>query len=405
MVKLEMGVILVFFEIYKDFIVRNLIIYLFPMSFDIVVALTMFVGRHSFAERDAGVATIGSFAAIYGLVYIPSSFLMGKIVTPERSKRLMLTAIVLMIVLLCLLANIENFVLFIAIFAGVPFGTSLFFNSFQAYMLDIDSSARKALSHTVGHYTFAWSTGFAMGPVVSYFANEYFTWSAAYYMAAIIVFIIGIIAFLFKPSSVTKQEEDNGVEEKTYPTDKALPISGWLGLVIGLSTFQIILTYWPMQAKNMDFSVLIKGGVEFSASMAQALTALAICVFIRWYHRPFSLLCFGASGFIGLALFGIAENAVTFFIGAIFFGIYSSSCFLYMVYHSMFDKEKAVKRVSMNEVIVGVAILSGPIIATSLLIITKSDFKTAYQTALAIFAVGICIQTFVARKEHARVVK
>jgi len=30
------------------------------MSFDIVVALSMFVGRHSFAERDAGVAAIGS---------------------------------------------------------------------------------------------------------------------------------------------------------------------------------------------------------------------------------------------------------------------------------------------------------------------------------------------------------
>ena len=111
---------------------RNFIIYLFPMSFDIVVALTMFVGRHSFAERDAGVATVGSFAAIYGLIYIPSSFLMGKIVTPARSKRLMLSAIVLMITLLCLLANIENFSLLIADYAGIPFGTSLFFNSFQS---------------------------------------------------------------------------------------------------------------------------------------------------------------------------------------------------------------------------------------------------------------------------------
>lgn len=363
----------------------------------------MFVGRHSFAERDAGVAAIGAFAAIYGLVYIPSSFLMGKVVTPERSKRLMMISIVLMITLLCLLANTERYFLFLAIFAGIPFGTSLFFNAFQSYMLDIDTNAGKALSHSVGHYTFAWSTGFALGPIVSYLATEYFNWSAAYYMAAFIIFIIGIIAFFFKPH--TKKNINAATKtEKTalLPADKALPISGWIGLIIGISSFQIVLTYWPIQAENLHYSVLIKGGVEFSASISQAFSALIICLFVRWYHKPLSLLLFGLIGFSGFISIAFADRLPLFFIGACLFGIYLSSCFIYMVYHSMFDKAKAVKRVSINEIMVGVGILIGPILATCLLKAANTDFKTAYLWGIAIFAIGICVQTTVAFKENSR---
>lgn len=383
---------------------RNLIIYLFPMSFDIIVSLTMFVGRHSYAEQGEKVAAIGSIAAIYGLVYIPSSFLMGKIITSTRAKPMMMTAIVLMITLLCLLANIKNYYLFLVIFAGVPLGTSLFFNSFQAYMLDVDSNAGKHLSHSVGHYTFAWSFGFAMGPIVSYFAEKYFNWSAAYYAAAVIVFIIGIIAFFFKPqkqdnhSSMEKTEDDKIFESE----DKALPFAGWIGLVIAISTFQIILTYWPLQAVKLDFSSLIKSGVEFTSSISQALAALIICVFLRWYHRPLSLLFFGLIGFLGLTSFAFAESLPLFFIGACLFGIYTSSSFIFLVYHAMFDKDKAVKRVSINEIMVGIGVLVGPVIATALLTASNADFKTAYLYGLAIFAIGIIIQTTVACKEKSR---
>ena len=373
------------------------------MSFDIVVALTMFVGRHSFAERGAKVAAIGSIAAVYGLVYIPSSFLMGKIVTQKRAKGLMMTAIVIMVCLLCLLANIKDYYLFLAIFAGIPFGTSLFFNSFQAYMLDIDSNTGKPLSHSVGHYTFAWSTGFALGPVVSFFAEKYFNWAAAYYMAAFIVFIIGIIAFLFKPVKSEKGiEQQKEIKNSKELTDKALPLAGWLGLVISISTYQIILTYWPLQAILLDFSSLIKSGVEFSMSICQAISALIICLFLRWYHKPSSLLFFGLIGFLGLIAFAYADSLPLFFTGACLFGIYLSSSFIFLVYHAMFDKEKAVKRVSINEIMVGVGILAGPVIATSLLTATENNFKNAYFCGIAIFAIAIIIQTTVAFKENSR---
>lgn len=380
---------------------RNFIIYLFPLSFDIVVALSMFVGRHSFAERNAGIAAIGSFAAIYGLVYIPSSFLMGKIVSPARSKSLMIMAIVLMIMLLCLLANITNYFIFLAVFAGIPFGTSLFFNSFQSYMLDIDTNAGKSLSHSVGHYTFAWSVGFALGPIVSYLATEYFNWSAAYYMAALIILIIGIIALLFKPQANGKVMQNlQAAESVLSSTDKALPVSGWIGLIIGVSSFQLVLTYWPIQAEKLHYSVLVKGGVEFSASISQALAALIICLFIRWYHKPLSLLVFGLIGFSGLIAIAFADSLPLFFIGACLFGLYLSSCFIYMVYHSMFDKAKAVKRVSINEIMVGIAILIGPIIATGLLTLNSNDFKHAYLCGLGFFVIGIGIQTAAALKEN-----
>lgn len=375
------------------------IIYLFPMLFDIVIALIMFVGRHSYAKKSAGVIEIGAFAAIYGFVYILSSYLVGTTISLEKAKKLLLTAITLMAILLCLLANVDNYFLFLTIFSGVPFAASLFFNSFQSYMLQTNGNSVKNLRRSAGFYTFSWSLGFALGPIVSYFACEYFDWSVSFYLAAIIVSIVGIIALFLKPDK--SHNIDTHHEDASAPVfrDKALPLSGWIGILIATSSFQLIMIYWPLQAVKLHYSTMVKAGFESSATLTQALAALVICLFARWYHKSLMLLFFGFIGALGLFSLTLANDPQLFFVGASLFGIYTASSFIYMVYHSMLEKEKSIRRTSINEIMVGSGIIIGPIIAAICLKLAKNDFHTAFKSALIIFSVAVVIQTGIAIRE------
>ena len=384
---------------------RNFIIYLFPFAFDIVVGLCFFVSRHSFAERGSGVFAVGSFVAVYGLIYIPSCLLMSKIVTPKRAKGQILIASILMIILLCALANIESYHLFLLIFAIIPFSASLFFNAFQAFMLDIEPHGQKLLSHSVGHYTFAWSMGYALGPAISYFVKQHFGWHATYYVASIIVAIIGIIAFFFKPvpSNHSDEKKENlSAINLELKSEKAMPLAAWIGLIIGLGGWVVVQTYWPLHATKLGLSDEVKAGIEFTSSATQAVSALIITLFIKWYHRPKALFLFGLFGLIGLSAFTFSSNTIIFFIGAAFYGVYLSSCFIYMVYHAMFDIKNAVKRVAINETIVGVCMLTAPLIASSLAFLTDNNFQRSYSIILIIFISGILIQFKVAKSYNTK---
>lgn len=384
---------------------RNFIIFLFPFAFDIVVGLCFFVSRHSFAERGSGVFAVGSFVAIYGLIYIPSCMLMSKIVTPKRAKGQILIASMLMIMLLCTLANIESYHLFLLIFAIIPFSASLFFNAFQAFMLDVEPHGQKLLSHSVGHYTFAWSIGYALGPAISYFVKQHFGWHATYYVAAVIVAIIAVIAFFFKP--VANNHSDEKKENLTainheLKSEKSMPLAGWIGLIIGLGGWVVVQTYWPLHAKELRLSDEVKAGVEFTTSATQAVAALVITLFIKWYHRPKALFIFALFGVIGLSAFAFFSNIIIFFIGAAFYGVYLSSCFIYMVYHAMFNIKKAVKRVAINEMMVGTCMLLAPLMASSLAFLTDNNFQRAYGIVLIIFIIGIFIQFKVAKSYNTK---
>ena len=384
---------------------RNFLIFLFPFAFDIVVGLCFFVSRHSFAESGSGVFAVGSFVAVYGLIYIPSCLLMSKIVTPKRAKGQILIASMLMIILLCCLANVKSYHLFLLIFALIPFSASLFFNAFQAFMLDIETKVQKLLSHSVGHYTFAWSIGYALGPAISYFVKQNFGWHATYYVAAVIVAIIAIIAFFFKPvasnHSDEKRENISAINLE-LKSKKAMPLAGWVGLIIGLGGWVVVQTYWPLHAKELGLSDEVKAGVEFTTSASQAFSALIITLFIKWYHRPKALFIFALFGVVGLSAFAFFSNVIIFFIGAAFYGVYLSSCFIYMVYHAMFDIKNAVKRVAINEMMVGTCMLLAPLMASYLAFLTDNNFQRAYSIVLIIFIIGILIQFKIAKSYNTK---
>lgn len=136
---------------------KNITIYLFPLTIDIVISLALFVSRHSFAEQGMSARLVGSIIVIFGVIYLVSSFIMGKIIRVRLAKRQIIISLVLIMAVLACLANVKKPALVLVLFGFLPFAASMFFNAFQSFMLHVETAAAKSLAKSVGQYTFAWS--------------------------------------------------------------------------------------------------------------------------------------------------------------------------------------------------------------------------------------------------------
>lgn len=375
---------------------RNAVMYAYPFAVDIVVALLLFVARHSLASRGMSEGAVGSILLCYGLGYCGSSLFMRKIVRPHLARGQMLVALAGLVMACVALANTEEVWLIQTLFCLVPFAVSLFINAFQSFMLGVSTRIARPLASTAGHYTFAWSLGYALGPFVSGASRSYLAWGQVYYLAAGIAAGVGLLVVLNTPTATGQAMEARpSVAPDSATGEPSLVRAAWVGLALGWIGWNVVSTYWPVQATQLGFSARVKGMVEFAFALAQSLGALALVYAGGWHHRPLMLPVLGMVGCVGLVVFGMAAGPWTFVAGALLFGLYTSSIFSYVVYHSMLEEDKAVGRVALNETVVGLSFLAGPVVA-SFLHQPGELFGPVYVRLAGLLAGGIAMQTTLA---------
>jgi MFS family permease len=97
----------------------------------------------------------------------------------------------------------------------------------------------------------------------------------------------------------------------------------------------------------------------------------------------------------GFLIFAFGHHPAGFVVAGFLYGIYTGSCFIYMVYHAMLEQERAIQRVAINEICVGVSYAIGPLLGTGLLGRLHS-FSRAYVIMAAIILLGVLLQTIIA---------
>lgn len=379
---------------------RNAVIYSYPFLVDIVVALLLFVGRHSLASRGLPEGTVGSVLLCYGIGYCGASLFMRHVVRPRLARAQMAGSLAVIVGSCVALAQLEQVLAIQAMFCLVPIAISLFFNSFQSYMLGVTADTHRSLGAMAGHYTFSWSLGYALGPLVSGASRTYLEWVQVYYLAAVLAAAVAVPVALFKPHRPAAVVHE-APREPLRAAGRSLIGPAWLGVALGWVGWNAVSTYWPVQAIQADFPAVVKGGVEFAFAVAQSLGALALIWMGAWHHRPLALPLLGAVGVGGLLVFGSAAAPVAFVAGAALLGLYTSSAFSFMVYHSMFDADRAVQRVAYNETVVGLSFLVGPVLAAGLHH-NEGPFGTSYVALAGLLAAGLTVQTLWARAAHRR---
>jgi MFS family permease len=262
------------------------------------------------------------------------------------------------------LANVETLLAIQVLFFLIPISASLFFNAFQAYMLGISTDQSRPLGVTVSLYTFAWSMGFALGPFICGMLGDRLSWPQMYYLASLSSLLIAVMVALFRPKGKGTNRETS-LDEESTPSSKGpiLHLPGWMGVVIGLLAWMVIATYWPLIAVSKGFSPFVKGFVEFAFAASQSLGALALILIKDWQHKTVFMPAFSLLGVAALLVFGSSTTPAFYIFAASLMGLFMATNFIFSVYHCMLDVEMASKRIAINEMMVGLGYIAGPVVA------------------------------------------
>jgi MFS family permease len=395
---------------------RTALIYLLPALMDMVLALVLFVGTVRAAKMEGAATRVAFVLAVWSMIYIVACPLVGRLVTPRNAHRLVLAGCMLLALASGLLAAATGFVAMLILVGVVALSAALFFPPFQIFMKDVDSANGRSVAYSTGLYTFAWSTGFACGPLVSGFLmqNDFrgagggkeTGWRIAFlFGAAVCLAMSAVLVALLRSRGRTSDRHLGAPENEQTPT-AVLPYAsmpdlawlGWIGAGAGFIALSVIRSVFPARAVNeLKLPAGTLGVIFFGLSMTQALMGLALTRSRFWMYRPGPVAAFGAAGLLGILCFGLGGTPAVFLIAAVLFGIYSGAFCFYMVFHALVHPNRASHYVAVNETMVGLTGFLAPLAGGAMA--DAWGFRFPYLVLAGITLVATAIQIWVHRSK------
>jgi len=305
---------------------RRLLIYLAPAIMDMVVAQFFFVDVVRLAHMQSSAVVVAGVVTVWGLMYLISCLLVGKVLTVANSPRLILMSCFAMAGLSVLHLLFPSMAGIYVLMACAGVATALFFPAFQVFMKAVDAAQASSVAYSTGMYTFAWSMGFAVGPFVAGFLLECGTtgegggetggWKLAFLFSAMLsLMTAGLIAFLkhlrehpaAAPADAVAATTTEGQQVINYARMPDLVWLGWLGGGVGVLVLSVIRAVFPARAVAvLELSASVQGMLFFLLSLTQALVGLASCRSRWWMYRAGPVVLAGLAGIVGTLCLGSA---------------------------------------------------------------------------------------------------
>lgn len=175
--------------------------------------------------------------------------------------------------------------------------------------------------------------------------------------------------------------------------DETLPDLAWMGWLfsgIGCMAIRMITGLFPSSGVVFALPKDDQGFVLFVLSIAQAGVGLGLSRFRRWMYQPAPILVFGMFGVAGLYLFSTAHSTSSFALAAGCFGVYSGSFFYYLVFHSLAHPQRSGRYVSVNEAVVGLTSIAGPLLGG--IVAERLALGTAYLLTAGVLVIAVSVQ-------------
>lgn len=383
----------------KNLLLMNKIIYIFPMIIDLILGVVFFAGPMRAVQNHESLKMISLLLTAYGIGYVVFSLSMSKIVKVALAKKQMVAAALLISAMCLALAVFENIIISLIVFSIIPFGMSLFFNSFQAFMKDVDAGAAKPVTYSSGMYFFAVSLGFALGPFISGWMREVLPWKAVFLFAAGLALIVATAAFLFRPA----HSHHNTTDNDHFANKPDLAVSGWLGALFGTVVLALFLTVYPKQCQAFGMRPGLRGMVIFTQSLIQALVALSFVKSKNWMFSAKIWPTINFFGIGGLLILFLAKTPLYLFIAAVALGIFAGSYFFTAVFHSLSHPSKSVRNIAINEAAIGSGFLLGPQLVQ--LTPATSSFTLPYLYAVPALVLLIIFQYIFIKSKNSKLLR
>ncbi|MFH2068754.1 MAG: MFS transporter [Candidatus Omnitrophota bacterium] len=387
-------------KIINNFLRKKYWIYVFPALMDVSVAFLLLLVSVKAVQMGTAPFKLGILGSTWGVSYFVSNLVLSRFAHKRTSN--------LFMVLGCLffIAIAPGFVffrsltaLFILAFLVGP-ATAFFFIGFQLFM---GEGANLSVLKSTAFYTFGWSTGIAFGSLIAgTMAGLPLVISVLPVVASSLLIIAGL-RFVGKFSS---QRREGDKKEKSHAfsglgktispkTEKAYLLLGWVGIV----TVSIISggIRFLMPKLIIDFfglSAAVAGTLLFLSFAIQAVFGLFLMKFPGWRYNFKAHSRLELSGLIGVFLALLISGLAGVIILAVVVGIYSGHAFYNGVFYSLCPHRKSGRNISVNESLVGISGILGPLILGASL---QAGISYFFLAPVLLIATTCFIQTFLAR--------
>ena len=401
---------------------NRFLIYLFPAVADVIIAATMFVCSNRLADAGRSKTEVAMVFTSWAVVYIASNQILARLVTSRNAAAMMIVANLLFT------ATAGAFVLFksiwaiYAIMAVLAVATALFFLPFQIFMKAVEPDQHRGVVRSVAIYTFSWSIGFASGPFIAGFIYQWLGWQWCFAFTALMGLLIACGVQLLKhyakyhhSEAVTTSQPDicqhsSNVDAVNYHTMPNLAWLGWMVAGVGNLGIYSLLTLLPSVGVAFAIPKSQIGSIIASLYIMQALVGLSFLRSRTWMFRPRPAMGFAAFGLISLAGFGlsllpaidgvevltVSLRTLGLYASVACYGVFSGSFFFALVFHSLVHPHHSARYVAVNETVIGICGVVGPVMAGTLA--DRFGFTVCPAVLIAMIAAAAMIQFIVLKR-------
>jgi MFS family permease len=378
-------------------LMTRLAVYSFATLMDAILSGVLFVCTVRMAEMKASAVAVAALIPVWAVPYTLSSLAAGKRVNRRNAGWILIGAC---LASACLSAGYMASSATAAMYvltALLGVATAFFFTPFQVFMKLVDEHHNKGVNHSTGLYTFSWSIGYALGPFMAGCLWQLTGWRGCHAVNGVTALLMVVGIYRLKRFGETAPVPEEA-EEASTDRYEAMPDLAWMAWVfsgIGCAVMSVIRSVFPSLAESNAISKPGQGTVFLVLCGVQAFVGLGLGRGRWWMYRPLPILVFGLFGVAGLGLFAAGSSPGLYCLAAACFGVYSGSFYFYFVFHSLIHPTRAARYVSINEAVVGVTSVVGPLIGGALA--DRFGLSTPYLAASAALAVAVAAQTLIHR--------
>ncbi len=397
------------------------LIYLFPAVADVILAATLFVCSNRLADGGQNKTEVALVFAAWAAVYIVSNQLLARLVTSRNAAGMMIAANLLFVVISGVFVLIEGLWAIYAAMGVLAAATAMFFLPFQVFMKAVEPDQHQGVVRSVAIYTFSWSLGYASGPFIAGFIYQWLGWQWCFAFTGILGLLTACGVQLLKhhakyhhseaiaPSQRESDPSSCNREAVNYHTLPDLAWLGWVVCGVGCMGTYSLLSLLPSVGVAFVIPKSQVGSIIASLYAVQALAGLSFLHSRTWMFRPGPVVGFSVFGLLGLAGFGVSLlpaidgvevltvplRTLGLYASAACYGVFSGSFFFGLVFHSLIHPHRSARYVAVNETVVGICGVAGPVLAGTLA--DRFGFS-AFPTVLIAMMAGVSLLQFIVLK-------
>jgi MFS family permease len=342
---------------------------------------------------------LGILGSTWGVSYFVSNLALSRFANKQTVNLFMTLGCLLFIAIAlgCIFFNALSALLILTFLIGPA--AAFFFVGFQLFM---GKGTNLSVLKSTAFYTFSWSSGIAVGSLVSgTLANLPPAISTLPIIASSLLVIAGLRLLKKFPPNQSKTEEialpriPSGIDRVISPkTEKAYLLLGWLGIAnVNIIASGMRFLMPKLVIDLFRLSATVAGTLLFLSLAVTAVFGLALMKFPTWRynfkaHSRIELLVLA-----GVSISSVISGLAGVIIMAVVVGIYSAHASYNAIFYSLCQC-KSGRNVSVNESLVGIASIAGPLIMGAAL---QAGIRYFFLVTVLLLAITYLIQAFLVK--------